>query len=477
MSKTLTGRIEEKKILQKALDSKGAEMVAIIGRRRVGKTFLINKVYGENIQFEVTGIQFAPRTEQIKNFIFQLNKSIDSPIDIPAPANWLDTFILLISYLENVKSKKKIVIFLDELPWLSTQNSGFLRALGFFWNSWAVKQNIVVVICGSAASWMIKRVVNHRGGLHNRITHRIFLQPFTLRETQEYLKSRNIKFTNQQLVELYMAMGGIPHYLKEVEPGISVVQNIDKICFSPNGILKDEYSRLYPSLFDNSERHEGKVRALAKSHQGMTRSMLVEKSKLSDGGNISQILEELEQSGFITSYFPFGKKKKGKLYRLTDEYSLFYLRFIEGKKKEGAGTWQHLSQTQSYKTWSGYAFENVCLKHIPQIKTALSIVGVYSETSTFYKKASKEEKGIQIDLLIDRNDKVINVFEIKFYNSEVVITEAYAKIMREKLRILKQATGTRKYLMLSMITTFGVKHNNHSLGLIEKVLTVDDLFQ
>ncbi len=196
------------------------------------------------------------------------------------------------------------------MPWLSTPNSGFLRALGFFWNSWAVKQNIVVVICGSAASWMIERVVKHRGGLHNRITQSIYLQQFSLKETQEYLKSRNIKFTNQQLVELYMVVGGIPHYLKEVESGLSVVQNIDRICFSRTGMLKDEFSRLYPSLFDNYERHETMIRTLSKTHQGMTRNNIVEKSKLSDGGNVTKILKELEQSGFIDSYFPYDKKKE-----------------------------------------------------------------------------------------------------------------------------------------------------------------------
>jgi len=384
---------------------------------------------------------------------------------------------LLIAYLEKIQTKEKMVVFLDELPWLATPNSGFLRALGFFWNSWAVKQNIVVVICGSAASWMIRRVVNHKGGLHNRITQRIFLQPFTLLETQEYLKSKRVNFTLQQLVELYMAIGGIPHYLKEVEAGLGVVQNIDKLCFSVNGVLRDEFLRLYPSLFENSERHEAIVRALGKTHQGMDRTNLIKKIALSDGGNITQILEELEQSGFISSFFPFGKKKKGKLYRLSDEYSLFYLKFIEGKKKEGEGTWQHYSQTQAYKTWSGYAFENVCMKHIPQIKKALGISGVYAETSSFYKKGTKEEKGTQIDLLLDRNDKVINVFEIKFYNSEIIITEAYAKLLREKLRIFQETTNTRKYLMLSMISAFGIKQNMHSLGFVEQSLLVEDLFQ
>ncbi len=334
-----------------------------------------------------------------------------------------------------------------------------------------------MVICGSAASWMIDKVVNNKGGLHNRITKRIFLQPFTLAETEEYLKNKKIGFKRNQIIELYMALGGIPHYLKEIKAGKSPVQNIDDICFSPEGILRDEFSRLYPSLFSNAEKHIFIIRSLGTSHQGLTRSKIVHKAKISEGGSTSKVLQELEQSGFITSYIPFGKKKKDTLYRLTDEYSLFYLRFIEKEKNSGSGTWKHLSQTQAYKIWSGYAFENICLKHIPQIKKALDIAGVYSKASTFIKQGNTDEKGAQIDLLLDRNDNVINIFEIKYYNTEFTINENYANNLREKMRIFQETTKTKKYLLLTMLTTFGLKGNKHSLGLVEQVLGLEDLFE
>ena len=476
MKNELIGRKEEQKILESALASREAEMVAIIGRRRVGKTFLVNEVYKGRILFEVTGIQNAPLAEQIRNFVFQVAKIPQMPQALVLPTNWLDAFILLISHLGEAGAQEKKVVFFDEMSWLETPNSGFLRAFGFFWNSFAVKQNLVVVICGSAASWMINKVVNDRGGLHNRITKRIHLQAFNLAETEAYLKSRNAHFTRDALAELYMALGGIPHYLKEVQPGKSAVQNIDQLCFSPNGPLRDEFQRLYTSLFAHAERHESVVRALAGSWQGLTRQRIVEAAKLPEGGNTSVVLEELEQSGFIASYFPFGKKKKEKLYRLTDEYSLFYLQFIEHKKQEGAHAWQHFSQTQAYKIWSGYAFENICLKHIPNIKAALGIAGIYSETSTFYKKGTAEEKGVQIDLLIDRNDRVINVFEIKFHRTEITLYERDAQALREKIRVFRETTQTNKYLVLTLIAAFGLKHNGHSLGLVEQVLTLNDLF-
>lgn len=476
MERKLIGREQEKIILQRALDSKEAEMVSVIGRRRIGKTFLINEVYRQHIVFSVTGIQNAPRSEQLRNFANSLKELSPTAVIITPPKDWLDAFILLIELLKQKGQQKKLVVFLDELPWMATHKSGFLRGLSYFWNSWAVQQNIVVVICGSAASWMINKVVKHKGGLHNRVTKRIHLQPFTLAETENYLKSRNIHFDRYQIIQLYMAMGGVPHYLKEIVREESAVQNINNICFSPNGLLRTEFPNLFASLFAHAESHIAIVRALARKRQGLTRQQLVEATPLSEGGTISRALEELLQSGFISAYRPFGKKKKEKLYRLTDEYSLFYLQFIEDKEHEGENIWHHLSQTQAFKTWSGYAFESICLKHIPQIKMAMSIAGIYSLSGSFYKKGTDTEEGAQIDLLIDRNDHVINLFEIKFYNQPYTLTKAAADQMREKMRIFKEATKTRKQLSWAFISTFGLKTNPHSLSLISKSLTMDDLF-
>lgn len=476
MYPSFIGRKEEKILLERALESRESEMIAVIGRRRVGKTFLVKETYEGDIIFEITGLQDANLAKQLSHFNFTLQRYAKSPVPIKEPKNWLEAFQLLVMYLDSLPLKEKKVIFFDEVPWMATGKSDFLTGLGFFWNSWAVNQNIVIVICGSAASWMIDKVVNNKGGLHNRITKRIFLEPFTLAETKAFLNSRNVLFNHYQLVELYMALGGIPHYLKEVQPEKSAIQNIDSICFAKEGLLRNEFDRLYPALFANAHRHIAVIRALATSRQGLTRQKIVDLSDLSAGGHTSVVLTELEQSGFISSYFPFGKKKKEKLFRLTDEYSLFYLRFMEDKSREGRDTWQHLSQTQAYKTWSGYAFENICLKHIPRIKKALGIAGIYAKASSFIMKGNEQEKGTQIDLIIDRNDKVVNLFEIKFYNTEVTFSAADAQNLREKIRIFQTATRTKKHIMPILITTFGLKTNKHSLGLINQVLTLDDLF-
>ncbi len=476
MNLPIVGRKEEQAILKKALNSPQPEMVAVLGRRRVGKTFLIQSVFKDQIDCEITGTQNAQKEEQLLNFSYEIGKIVESPLPLQTPNNWMEAFILLIKLLEQRQTDRKQVVFFDEVPWLATAKSGFLRALGFFWNSWAVKQNIVVVICGSATSWMIQKVVNHTGGLHNRITKRIHLAPFTLYETEAYLKNRQVYFDRYQIAQIYMAVGGIPHYLNAVASGKSAAQNIEQICFSKNGLLKQEFSRLYPSLFANAENHIIVIKILSKSRKGMTRLELIEKSRLTNGGGLTKILEELEHSGFISAYYAFNKKKKEKLYRLTDEYSLFYLQFIEDKVHEGRDVWMRLSETQHYKTWSGYAFENICMKHIPQIKKTLGIGGVYSLSSSFYKKGAGAEKGTQIDLLIDRNDHIINLFEIKFYNESFAIDKNYAEVLREKQAVFRTATNTKKQLNWTLVTTFGLQQNQHSLGLIHNVLTLDDLF-
>ena len=473
----LIGREKEQEILQRALSSSESEMVAVIGRRRVGKTYLIRSVYADKIKFETAGVQNAPLKEQLNNFYFQLKNAFGAIASEKPPKTWQEAFFLLITCWEQAPSVHQNVLFFDELPWLAARKSGFLNALSFFWNTWAVKKNIIVVICGSAASWMIQKVVNDKGGLHNRITKRIDLKPFTLGETEAFLNGRNINLERYQILQIYMAIGGIPHYLNEITSGKSAIQNIQEICFSKSGMLYNEFLRLYPALFDNAENHIAIIRALAQKQSGMSRLGIIEATSLSEGGGTSACLEELESSGFISAYLSFEKKKKELIYRLTDEYSLFYIKFIENQQNQAPDTWQHLSQTQTFKTWCGYAFESICLKHIAQIKKALGISGIYAEASTFYQKGKDEQQGVQIDLLLDRNDNTINLFEIKFHAEPYVFTKSQADAFLIKRALFKHYSQSKKQIFLSFISTYGIIDNKYSLGLIDNSITLDMLFE
>ncbi len=472
----LTGREKEILILQEALQSHESEMVSVIGRRRVGKTYLVQTVYKNKIDFEITGIQDASRKEQLEHFSIALNLYTDSPLPIQQPKTWLEAFRHLIIYLKSIRKKKKRIVFFDEMPWLAGRRSGFLKAFGFFWNSWAVKNDVVVVICGSAASWMIRNVVNNKGGLYNRITKRIHLYPFSLDETEQYLRSKLLNFTRYQIVQFYMALGGIPHYLKEIRKGESVAQNIDRICFERSGPLRNEFKNLYPSLFEQSENHIAIVKALSEKWSGLTRKMILKRTGISNGGGATKTLDELLHSGFITEFIPFGHKKKETSYRLTDEYSLFYLKFIEPLRKQEGGVWINFQQTPTYRSWAGYTFENICFKHLPQIRNALGISGVYATSSSFYHKGADGMEGCQIDLLIDRNDQVINLCEIKFSHSEFILTKTYAVQLRNKMALFQHYSKTKKQIALTFISPYGLKPNKHTSGLVDREITLDHLF-
>jgi hypothetical protein len=323
---------------------------------------------------------------------------------------------------------------------------------------------------------MIEKVVHHKGGLHNRITKRIDLQPFTLNETEAFLSMKKLKFERYQIILLYMAMGGIPHYLKEIKPGKSAAQNIDAICFNKGGLLWDEFSKLYTALFDNANNHISIVRALARKWKGMNRIELLAATKLPDGGGLTEVLEELISSGFITAYYPYGKKKKDMLYRLTDEYSLFYLQFIENNRTTGKSVWLQLSETQAFKNWSGYAFESICIKHLAQMEKALGIAGVYSEASGFVHRGNSDFSGIQIDLVLDRKDQVINLFEMKFYQEPWLISKADALELRERVSTFKALSKTNKQVFLTLVSPFGVRKNEYSIGLVDSEVTMEGLF-
>ncbi len=476
MKNIVIGRTTQKQELKEALASNKPEMIALVGRRRVGKTYLVNQTYGEAIDFEITGLQYGNKREQLENFSLRMGKHFPDYELTAIPKSWLKAFDHLTLALESLDKKGKMLVFLDELPWLATRKSGFLTGLSYFWNSWAAKQNVVVVICGSAASWMIKKVINDRGGLHNRVTRLLYLYPFTLAETEAYCQARNIKLSRYQILQLYMVMGGIPMYLDQIKTGLSAIQNIQNICFAPTGYLRNEFERLFASLFSDYKKHITIIRALATKRKGLTRTEIIKITKLTNSGKLTDILFELETSGFITIYSGYGKKTKESLYRLTDAYSLFYLTFLEPLGKNAQLDFTKLSDLPLWKTWSGYTFENICLIHINQIRKALSIAGMTSSIASFIARPKDGLSGTQIDLLIDRSDQSINLCEIKFSIEDYILTKKDVDNIQTKKQVFRYHTKTKKHLFATIITTMGVVENKHKLNVIDQVVTLDELF-
>jgi uncharacterized protein len=472
MNPILIGRKKELSVLRGLIEGNRSEFIALYGRRRVGKTYLIRKAFEGQITFQVTGLANATTAQQITNFHVALQKKYlaASPT---IPSNWFFAFQELIAFLEKQPPGRK-VIFIDELPWFDTHNSGFIQAIEHFWNSWAsARYDIILVACGSAASWMINKLLNNKGGLHNRVTKRLKLVPFTLHECEQYVKSKNAVYERYQIVQLYMVLGGIPYYWDEVDFGLSAEQNIETICFTENGLLRTEFSNLFSSLFYNSERHTEIVNALAQKAKGLTRNDLIAATGKANSGRLTELLDELEQSGFIRKYAPFGKKTRHSLYQLVDFYVLFYLRFMKDIPLYDENNWS--TDNPKYRAWSGYAFEQVCLSHIPCIKKALGIAGVQTMTSSW--RSNGAETGAQIDLVIDRRDQIVNLCEIKFSINDFTIDKKYAEELRNKISTFKQETGTRKSVFLTFISSFKLKTNAYSMGLVQNHFSMDILFQ
>lgn len=469
----LIGRKEEQQILRSAVQSENSEFVAVYGRRRVGKTYLIRETFGYKFTFQHTGLAKGNTKEQLFSFAISLRDA--GYDDCPIPKSWLEAFSLLSTYLKNSTDEKKIV-FLDELPWMDTARSNFISAFEHFWNGWAsARKDIVLIICGSATSWIINKVINDHGGLHNRVTKQIALQPFTLKECEMFAKSKGLEMSRYQLAECYMVLGGIPYYWSLLEKGLSLAQNIDKIIFAKNGKLSNEFNQLYASLFKSPEQYIDIVTALGKKKAGMTREEIIAATDMYSSGTLSKVLDELEYCGFIRKYNGFDKKSKQAIYQLIDNYTLFYFKFIQQNENNDEHFWSASIDSAMHRAWSGLAFERLCMAHTQQIKAALGIAGVLSNVYSWRKEADETSDGAQIDLLIDRKDQVINLCEMKYSLSEYAIDAEYEQKLRNKKSAFINATNTRKAVHLTMVTTFGIKANAHS-GIVQNEITLEDLF-
>lgn len=475
----LIGRRREQAILREALETDAAELVAVYGRRRVGKTFLIRELFGSAIAFELTGSHASDMATQLVAFATALGRAAGTTARLAAPRDWPEAFEQLEAHLKAVRGRRssKRVVFFDELPWLATRRSGFLAAFEHFWNGWASAQSwLVVVICGSAASWMLSKVVKQRGGLHNRVTRRLRMEPLSLAEANEYLHARGVRFGIEQALELYMAFGGVPYYLNQAKPGQSAAQTIDRACFSREGMLRDEFALLYAALFDRAERHEAIIRALAKKRGGMTRGELLAAVRFGSGGTASKVLDELSESGFIAKRTPLGHAQRDAVFHLTDQYSLFYLTWIAGHRSNGEGAWLRARAGPRHNAWSGIAFESVCLAHVPAIKRVLGIAAVETlQAAWSHRPGDADDEGAQIDLVIDRADRSINLCEMKYSQGEFVVDKAYARELERKREVFRRTTGTRKALFLTLVTTVGVRNNEHAQRLGLQVVTLDEL--
>lgn len=471
----IIGRNKEMQTLQEAYDSEYSEFVAVYGRRRVGKTFLVREKFNYTFTFQHSGLANEKNRQQITEFRNSLVKY--GLKATPIPKNWHEAFGLLEKLIAQSEDKKKVV-FIDEMPWMDAPRSNFVSALEHFWNGFASARNdVLLIICGSATSWMVNNVFRNHGGLHNRVTRRIHLHPFSLHECELYAESRNLAFSRYELLLCYMILGGIPFYWTFLKKGMSVDQNIDNLLFSRDGELYGEFNELYASLFTNPEGYVRVIQTLGTKRIGMTRSEITKEANIDSGGRLTTILDDLENCDFIRSYQSFATSKNNVIYQLTDNYTLFYYKFIKSNHDADPHFWTNNINTPTRNNWQGLAFEQVCYAHIKQIKQKLGIGGVMSKVCSWYVGSDDElGPGAQIDMLIDRADNVINICEMKFSDSKYLISKDDSDSLKWKRSRFIATTGTKKSIHLTMVTTDGVAANKYA-GEIQSQVTGDDLFK
>ncbi len=473
--KNVIGRNKEIKRLNRAKEETEAQLIIVYGRRRVGKTFLINEYFDYEFDFKFTGAYNQNRQMQLNNFAIELRRY--SRKENAAPKDWTHAFSMLRDYLEEKDVRKKQVVFFDEMPWMDNQKSGFLPAFEWFWNAWAsARKNLIFIVCGSAASWLTDNIEKNKGGLFNRCTCKLHLQPLSLHDVEEYLRSRNIDWSRYDIIECYMIMGGIPYYLRLLDRELTLNENIDELFFKKGAELYDEFEQLYRTLFKNSDQYIKIVEALSKKRNGMTRSEIISKTKLPENGVLTRMLNDLLNSGFIRLNPCYNHKSREMRYQLSDYYTKFYFSFVKDNYGKNTHMWSVTNDDRQRCAWQGFTFEQVCKDHMEQIKNGLGISAVRSEISSWTKKGGDEKQGAQIDMIIDRNDHVISLCEIKFYSHRIELSKDDDENLKTKVSVFRDETKTNKTIQIVMITTYGIKKNKYS-NYVNRVIEMDRLFE
>lgn len=483
----IIGRKKELKALKSICESESAQFVALYGRRRIGKTYLITEYFNGRsaLFFQVTGIKKGSMKKQLDLFRLALQKTFFNDATIPELKSWKEAFNQLHACVLSMSKLKKgnIVVFLDELPWLATKKSDLLAELDQSWNTQLSKiKSLKLFICGSAASWIINKIVSDKGGLHNRLTERIHLKPFTLAEAHQFLHSQHVLFNRQQTLECYLVFGGVPYYLSRLKPNESIPQAISRLCFA-DGPLTSEYENLFSSLYDDSDLHYKIVGALSKRQSGVTRAELLHDLKITDGGTVSKAIDELTHAGFIERFEFYDGKARDLRLRIVDAFVLFHLKWIKPNtrgalsKVSDPKIWLKLSQKPAFLVWQGYAFENLCYAHIPQIRKALGIEDILSTVGIWNVTPSKETRGCQIDLIFDRDDKFVTLCEMKFSDKPFLVTEGFVENFSAKQKCFEEHFKPKKAVTRAIITPNGIAGEKSKLRTLHNVVEAEDLFQ
>lgn len=471
----MVGRVQERRCLDRCDGSDKSELVCVYGRRRVGKTFLVEQTLGPFFAFHVVGSKDAATSSQLREFGLELTDRGD-PNPNP-PADWREAFNRLYKVITAPDAPRsphgKAVVFIDEFPWFAKQRSDFLSAFSTFWNRRSTTgQKLLVVICGSATSWVIEHVLESAGDMAARVTESIFLKPFALAETKEYFDSRGFGWDERSLIETQMVFGGLPYFFSLMSPHQSLAQSIDRLCLRPRAQLRDETMILLESTMRRSRLYVELFALLAQHRYGVPKA---EAMRLL-GHSTNQFIKataEAVKCGYVHEYKNLSKPQNPKYLMLVDPFILFHYRLIEPAHGDSPRSWaDFVADQERYTAWRGNAFEIVCLQHVRQLKSALGIGGVL--TKEYPWASARKAGGAQVDLVIERADRIVNLCEMKFTDAPYELTSAVEQELVRKREVFREETGTRLALKTVLVSAQGTAGYHDSQ--IAQIITADDLF-
>ncbi len=472
----IISRKEEKKDLEYCERSKKSELICVYGRRRVGKTFLVEQTF-RDFAFRAVGLEKGTTKQQLKSFGQRL---IEYGDDIKqTPENWFEAFSRLDKILSGESIRRSLngkkIVFLDEFPWFATKKSDFLVAFEDYWNRRGTQDgDLLFIICGSATSWIIKNVIKNTGNMFQRVTKKICVEPFTLAETELFFKDREFDWSREQIAECQMIFGGLPFFFDLMNTSQSLVKNINRLLFDKDALFGDETKKLLDATLSESPIYEKILSKLAFARYGIKKSEL-QVEIAAPNGTYGRAVQDLVDCGYVIEY-----KKKYEEYnplyiQLVDPFLLFHYHYLSKEKR--IDSYEDLiGNIGRYDNWRGTAFEILCLNNTASIKSALGIRGVKTECYPWYNSTDKKNERVQIDMVIERADKITNLCEIKYTNKPFVIDASYEQELIKKRDIFKEKTGTSQALKVIIISAAGVSGTRYT-SYISDIITLDDIFE
>ena len=467
------GRKKELSLLEESYLSSKSEIFTVYGRRRIGKSTLIEIFARQKPNFfSFEGIEGQNSSFQIKHFTEMLKKQLQDPLLSSIQFQSWDAVFTYVSerLMTKTRPNEKIIFFLDEIQWMAAGRSSFISLLKYYWDNYWKKSNVLMILCGSIASFMVNKVV-HSKALYGRIDHEILLKGLHPFEAKAFFADKHK--STEEILKYYLILGTIPKYLEYINPSRSFQWNMNKLFFSSHGSMINEIKKIFYSQFKESTIYFDIVKLLKSGPLAL--SEICTRLKIKSGGGLKRYLTNLENAEIIRSHVPFNRKANSRLkkYVLSDEYLNFYFKYLEPnlriiEESESEKLFETLTKN-SFDVWLGFAFEKFCIKHNSWLADLMGFKDDVLIASPYFER---KDQRFQIDLVYLRADKVITICEIKHHTKP--LSSKQIGEMQRKLQCLKIPNGYS--IETALISLYGPDKALNDSNYFDHYVSMDAIF-